>query len=237
MPDYLDALRREGDAFLHAAGADPEAAVPSCPGWSVTDLVAHLGRVYRYAIRQARSTEQEPGDESRVAPDEVLATTADAHSELLIVLAETEPNAPAWNWDRTQANVAAFWRRRMALETVVHRWDAQVATGTPTPIDAALACDGVDEVLNQFLPRRRGRAKEDISGTVHLHATDTLPTIPAEWTVELGSHGATAVRRVHEKADAALRGPAGELLLAVWGRPATLDRFGDPDLIAAVRAQ
>src|SRR4051794_37422977 len=228
MPHYLDALRREGDALLHAAGADPEAAVPSCPGWSVTDLVEHLGRVYRYAIRQARSTEQEPGDETRVAADEVLATTADAHSELLIVLAETDPNAPAWNWDRTQANVAAFWRRRMALETVVHRWDVQAATGTPTPIDAALACDGVDEVLNQFLPRRRGRAKEEISGTVHLHATDTLPTIPAEWTVELGPQGATAVRRVDEKGGAAPPGPAGGVVLPGGGGPAAPRRLRGP---------
>jgi uncharacterized protein (TIGR03083 family) len=237
MPDYLHDLRREGDALLHAAGSDPTALVPSCPGWTVTDLVAHIGRIYRYVAAQARSAERVPNDETAVAAEQVLASTADALAELLLVLAETDPRAPSWNWDRNSPNLAGFWRRRMALETVVHRWDAQVATGTPTPIDAALACDGIEEVLTQFLPARRGRSKADSSGTMHLHATDTLPTIPAEWTVELGPQGATAVRHVHEKADAALRGPAGELLLAVWGRSATLDRFGDETVIAAVCSQ
>jgi uncharacterized protein (TIGR03083 family) len=234
---HLDRLRREGDALLHAAGADPAADVPTCPGWSVTDLVEHVGGIYRYVARQARTAEQVPEQPSPAR--DPLAATADALSELLIVLAETDPSAQAWNWDRNSPNVAAFWPRRMALETVVHRFDAQFATGAPppTPIDAELACDGIDEALTRFVARRRGRSKEGITGTVHLHATDAPPTIPAEWTVEFGPAGSTVVRHVHAKADAALRGPAGDLLLAVWGRPATLDRFGDESLIAAVRAQ
>ncbi len=242
MPDYLDDLRRDGDAFLHAVGANLTVSVPSCPGWTMLDLVRHLGGVYGYAVRQVRSAERVPDAPLEVPDDEVLAALADLHAELLLVFAETDPDAPSWNWDRDRPNVAAFWPRRMALETVVHRWDVQNALGlhddgAPAPIDADLACDGVDEVLEQFLPRRRGRAKEDLTGTVHLHATDASPSVPAEWTVELGPRGAVAVRRVHEKGDAAMRGPAGELLLACWGRPATLDRFGDERLIAAIRAQ
>jgi uncharacterized protein (TIGR03083 family) len=238
MVDYLDALRRDGDALLHAAGTDPGADVPTCPGWSTTDLVAHVGRIYRYVARQARSQEQEPGDETPVAAGDEFGATADALAELLVVLTEVDPDAPAWNWDRDAPNVAGFWRRRMALETAVHRWDAQDATGTPAGFAADLACDGVDEVLRGFLPRRRGRSKEELTGTVHLHATDAPPGSPAEWTLDLGPRGAVAIRPVHEKADAAMRGPASDLFLAVWGRPAkALERFGDASLLAAARAQ
>src|SRR3954452_5010918 len=45
--DYLAAMRRDSDAFYAAAdAADPSLAVPSCPGWSVEDLVWHLGEVH-----------------------------------------------------------------------------------------------------------------------------------------------------------------------------------------------
>jgi uncharacterized protein (TIGR03083 family) len=211
--------------------------VPTCPGWTTTDLLAHLGRIYRYVARQARNPEREPNDETEISPGEVAAATADALAELLVVLAELEPSAPAWNWARGEANVAAFWPRRMALETVVHRYDAESATGTPAPVPAALACDGIEEVLTSFLPARRGRSKEDLTGTAHLHATDAPTDLPGEWTLEFSADGATTLRHGHEKADAALRGPAGELLLAVWGRPAELERFGDAAIAAAVRAQ
>lgn len=239
-PDYLDAVRRDGDALLRAVASHPEAPVPTCPGWTATDLLAHVEGVWRYVARQARSAEPvRAGDPSPAQqPDEpVPVAAADALAELLVVLGEIDPAAPSWNWARREPQVAAFWPRRMALETVVHRWDAENAVGRPEPIDPALACDGVDEVLTVFLPRRRGRAKEELTGTAHLHATDAPEGFPGEWTLEFGPAGATELRRGHEKADAALKGPAAELLLAVWGRPASVDRFGDADVAAAVLAQ
>jgi uncharacterized protein (TIGR03083 family) len=234
---YLDAVRRDGDALLHAVGSDVTRPVPSCPGWTQLDLVRHLGGVYEFVVRQVRSAERVARGQLDVPDDEVLAAVADLHAELLLVLRETDPDAPSWTWSRKGPSVAAFWPRRMAHETAVHRWDAQLAVGEPAPMDPDLACDGVDEVLDVFLPARRGRIKEELAGTVHLHAIDASPTVAAEWTIDLGPAGAVAVRRVHEKADAALRGPAGELLLACWGRAATLDRFGDGELIEAIRAQ
>jgi uncharacterized protein (TIGR03083 family) len=237
MQRHLEALRREGDTLLHVASTNLSADVPTCPGWTVADLVAHVGRLYRYVAHQVRSTVQEPMDETDYPAAEVLAATADAHAELLVVLAEVDPDSPAWNWDRGYPNVAAFWPRRMALETAVHRVDAQLATGTPGPVESWLACDGVEEALTQFLPRRRGRSKEELTGTVHLHALDAPADVPSEWTAEFGPRGATEIRHAHEKADAAIRGSASDLLLTVWGRPATVERFGDETVAAAARAE
>ena len=72
---------------------------------------------------------------------------------------------------------AAFWFRRQAHETAVHRWDAQRAA-TPSsvdPIDATLAADGVDEWLEVFVPRflaRTGVPDDLVGATLHLHCTD-----------------------------------------------------------------
>jgi hypothetical protein len=49
---YLPHFHREIQAFQAAtrlaADAGGAALVPSCPGWSVSDLVLHLGAVHRY---------------------------------------------------------------------------------------------------------------------------------------------------------------------------------------------
>ena len=236
--DYLDALRREGDALLSAAAHSPDAAVPSCPGWTNTDLLVHVCGIYRYVAEQAVSAERAERDDAEIPAADVAALTADALAELLVVLAEVDPSARSWNWARSAEDTAAFWPRRMVMETAIHRWDAQSAVGSPGPFDPGLACDGVDEALSVFLPARRGRAKEDVTGTAHLHATDAPPQARSEWTIAFEPQGAMTIRHVHEKADAALRGPAGALFLAVWGRPADgIDRFGEQTVAAAVRAQ
>jgi hypothetical protein len=97
-------------------------------------------------------------------------------------------------------------------ETAVHRWDAQLAGGTPEPIDPARASDGVDEFLTVILADPR--FTRPIGGSVHLHAIDT----PGEWLVVDGDDGAVVVTREHAKGAVALRGPADRLLLALWGR-------------------
>ncbi len=60
---------------------------------------------------------------------------------------------------------------------------------------------------------------------------------PGEWVVVLGPRGATSWHEGHEKGDAAIRGAASDLLLAVWQRPSTVERFGDATLLEAIRAE
>lgn len=237
MLPYLDALRQDGDALLAAARRDLRAPVPSCPGWDVETLVAHVARIYTYVAQQARSAERVPDDPPVPGGEALLDFFAEAHAALLLVLRETPTDAAAWNWSRSAPDTAAFWRRRMAMETTVHRWDAQSAAGTPDPIPAWLACDGVCEMIDIFLAMRRGRAKEDITGSVHLHATDPVDGVPSEWVVVLGPRGATAWHEGHEKGDAAVRGTASDLMLAVWQRPSVAERFGDATLLEAIRAE
>jgi uncharacterized protein (TIGR03083 family) len=128
---------------------------------------------------------------------------------------------------------AGFWPRRMAQETTVHRVDAeQAAGGRGGAIDPTLAVDGIDEVLSVFVATLgAGRSPGD-DRTVHLHATD----VEGEWLVRFTPDG-VVVERGHAKGDAAVRGPAGDLLLWLWGRRSLdeLEVFGDVGAAEALR--
>jgi uncharacterized protein (TIGR03083 family) len=238
---YMQAIRTEGDALLSAAGTAPEAAVPSCPGWTNRDLAQHIGRIWHYVSRQSRTTEPLESNGAPAEGEDPLVWAADGLTALLVTLTETEPRAEAWNWARGEPNTAAFWYRRMAHETAMHRWDAQSAHSdavqAPEPIPSWLAADGVDEVMTMWLPRRRGQAKEDVVGTAHLHAHDPSEGQPSEWFVELGPAGKVACRHAHEKGDAVLRGSAGDILLRLWKRPSIVEEFGDETVLGVLRAE
>lgn len=153
---------------------------------------------------------------------------------LIDVLTGADPGEPVWNWSASPAT-AGFWARRMALETAVHRVDGESAHGRAEPIDPVLAADGIDEVFEVFVPRvlTQGPAP-GLDGTLHLHVTDLGggERDGGEWLVRPAPNGA-AVTHEHARADAAVRGPASELLLVLWGRrpPDAVDVHGDRTLL------
>jgi uncharacterized protein (TIGR03083 family) len=234
---YLQAIRTEGEALLEAAGAEPDASVPACPGWNARDLAQHIGRIWFYVSQQALTTEPLESNGAPADGEDPLAWAADGLSALLLTLTETEPDAASWNWARNEPNTARFWFRRMAQETAVHRWDAESASRVAAPIPSWLAADGVDEVMTMWLPRRRGQSKEDVVGTAHLHAHDPSEGQPSEWFVELGPQGEVSSRHAHEKGDAVLRGTASDILLRLWQRPSEVEEFGDETVRGALRAE
>ena len=238
MADHLAALRRDGASAVAAASDRIDDPVPGCPGWSVARLTAHLGGVYRWvteivgdrlqdAPSRDRSAAGPPAEEHRAG------WLAECHASVVAALETADPDAPVWTF--TGPAPTRFWGRRMALESAIHRWDLESAHGSAAPIDAALAVDGLDEVLDVFLPGRltglRGREPWRFGGDgerLHLHATDA----PGEWVLRFAD-GRVEVTREHAKGEAALRGPASELLLVLYGRaqpgPETL--IGDPAVL------
>jgi len=236
IEQYLDQLARDserlGDA---AAAAGTDANVPTCPGWTVTDLLQHMVGGDEWARTIVERGRQ--GDTSRVLPTEPdPAMTGDALVEafragataLVETLGSTDPSTPVWTFsaaDRT----ARFWQRRRAQETSVHRFDAESAADDPTPLDAVMAADGIDEFLVAFLPRLADNVAALGDATIHVHCTD----VEGEWLVTQRD-GDLSVTREHAKGDAAARGSASDLMLFLWGRvPVTsLEVFGDADLLA-----
>ncbi|HEV7825342.1 MAG TPA: maleylpyruvate isomerase family mycothiol-dependent enzyme [Mycobacteriales bacterium] len=238
---FLDAVRRDGETFLAAArGADLTAPVPPCPKWTVWDLVRHLGVVYHWQRTHfVRGETSEPAHERTTAPEgeAVYDWFAAQHAAVLDALAGLDPDTPAWNWS-VQPETGAFWHRRMAQETAVHRWDAQSAATLPQPIEARLAADGVGEVLEVFLPGGRRMGPEDADGVVRLVATDTGD----EWAVrvrgtELAVLDTDTLLDAGPGAQSAAAGTASDLLLALWGRVQfdVLQVEGDLRLLSALR--
>jgi uncharacterized protein (TIGR03083 family) len=233
--DYLQALRDEGTALVAAARLGLDPPVPACPGWAVADLVLHTGMVHRHKLEIVRGRLAEPPDPwPPPAPPrgELLGWYEQGLEELLTVLEVADPETRVWTFYRPD-QTAGFWRRRMAQETAVHRVDAESAHGGPRPVPAALAADGVSELLEVFLaPNAEGEPVGGRGESLHLHATDT----EGEWRLRLLPAG-VEVGRGHARADATASGGASDLLLFLWGRaPADpLERSGDPALLPRVR--
>jgi uncharacterized protein (TIGR03083 family) len=222
---FLEAIRRDGDALADAAEGNLHLPVASCPGWDVGDLVWHLGEVHYFwrTIAERRLTDPSKVEEpARPADHEVIAWFRAGVGHLLAVLDGLDPATPVWTW--SPPHEIGFIVRRMAHETSVHRWDGDDAAGRRLPIEAGLASDGIDEFLAYFTIRRAGDAAP-LAGSVHLHCTD----VPGEWIVREGDDRTLAVERRHEKGDAAMRGSASDLVLALWRRVGldALDIVGD----------
>jgi hypothetical protein len=122
----------------------------------------------------------------------------------------------------------------MGHETTIHRVDAEQGAGRAVgPIDSGVAVDGIDEIFSVFLAALgAGRSPGD-GRTVHLHATDA----EGEWLVRFAASD-LVVEVGHAKGDAAVRGPAADLLLWLWGRRPLdhLELFGDPTAAEALRS-
>jgi uncharacterized protein (TIGR03083 family) len=229
---YLAAIVRDSAAFVESARiAGLDAPVPSCPGWVMADLIWHVAEVHYFwaSVVQQRATGwSDVARIERVADDQLFGAYDEHSVRLLKVLRETDPTTTVWTWS-AQHDVL-FIVRRMAQETAVHRWDADAAAGRSVPLDALLASDGIDEFLTHFLDDIVPDAPP-LGGSVHLHCTD----VAGEWTVRPnpmdGDDRALGfeVTREHAKGDCALRGPASDLLLALWRRTNadSIDIIGD----------
>jgi uncharacterized protein (TIGR03083 family) len=155
-PTYLDHIRRESARFREVlTDCDPSARVPSCPDWDAADLLWHLAgvqlswaKVVRHRPHSPEDTEiaDEPEAERPESYAELLEAFDDFSHALVTELERADPEAEAWHWSGD--NRVGTTYRRQAHEALIHRVDAELAAGVPvTPLDPALADDGVAEVL------------------------------------------------------------------------------------------
>lgn len=205
----------------------PDVPVPSCPDWSFRDLVTHLGLVQRFWAENVRAADaSKPWDDESSLPQPGadlggwMRTSTEA---LLQALRDAGDDQPCWTWwgdPRTSGAVA----RHQVQEAAVHRWDAESAVGTPAPLAAQVAHDGVAEFLEVML----GTAASQVPGTVTFIATDTGGTWQAGGDGRDGA-GAATVRAI-----------ASDLVLLLYRRlPRSASGFeveGDVALLDALLA-
>lgn len=223
---YARSVGDDVDALL-AAVTDLEAPVPTCPGWTVRDLVRHTGKVHRWATGCLQSPPDEPVGRPRgpAAGVDPLAWFREGADALVATMRTVDVTTPVHTWAGTRP--AGWWVRRLAHETAIHRWDAQAAAGETRGFPTELATDGVAEVFEEFLVFADPSQVDGRSGSLHLHVTDA-PDGAGEWYVRWSPDG-VAAEPVHRKADAALRAPAAEAFLVLWRRrdAVGLDVVGD----------
>ncbi|GAA3779036.1 maleylpyruvate isomerase family mycothiol-dependent enzyme [Streptomyces phyllanthi] len=213
------------------SGADLSATVPTCPDWSLEQLVRHTGGALRWVELNVRSRAREEvpeaevpgyeGPEKRGDPAALDAWLAETGDMVVRTVRAAGPDTDVWTWgwERT----SGFWARRMVNEITIHRADATLAAGLPYEVAPEIAADAIDEWLEivEFAQRTMpGDPSGELRGpgrSIHLHATDAPAGLDAEWVVELTERGLVR-RRGHEKATVALRGPLTEVLLAFYRR-------------------
>jgi uncharacterized protein (TIGR03083 family) len=212
---------------------DPEAQVPTCPNWTLLDLVKHHGTgmgFWTHVLCEGTGRPK-PAIEDEPGPAPTLWFTQIA-SGLVAEFRATPPDTEVWTWSPDDQS-ARFAARRVAHETAVHRYDAQTAAGKTEPIDVSLAADGIEEIfemagnfamVDNWIEAGRGTGQ-----TLHLHSAEGN-----EWLIAMNPDGLD-IRREHAKGDLALRGAVSDLELLLYDRPpiGEVERFGDESVLDA----
>lgn len=238
--DFVPHFHREVVAFEAAARRAAEAGeapmVPSCPGWSVADLVMHLGGAHRMAVRILRERLTEPPDLADYSflelpedlqgwpapehapnrgpmPPGLIDWFADGAAQLESLFRERDPGEKVWTWSHEQTT--GFWSRMQAIEAAGHRWDAENAIGAARPVEAELAEDAVAQNFTVMAPARRARtqAPPGSGERFRLRQSDG----PGEWTVRFDGDDVHLTDGAGP-CDVELAGTASDLMLFLWQR-------------------
>jgi uncharacterized protein (TIGR03083 family) len=219
---HLSSLAAEGRLLAAAvATSDGSTPVPGVGGWTLDDVARHTGSVHEWVTEVLRS-----GSLPDWGYDDLMPKAPQDHVELpswylgrlsvlVDLLASVPSSRPVWTLFDTPPGVA-FWKRRQCFETLVHRYDAEGAAGRRTPIDEALATDGVEEALQMVRHRTRFRSEREVRFAVR--TTDTGQA----WTLRIGGAVPRDERTLTDGAhgDIEVSGRAADLLVHLWNRPA-----------------
>ncbi|KAA0111341.1 maleylpyruvate isomerase family mycothiol-dependent enzyme [Mycolicibacterium sp. P1-5] len=227
--DLATALIAENAAFADLLrDADLSIPVPTCPEWTLEQLMRHVGRGDRWCghiVAEQSMDFIDPrtveGGKPPAGRDNEIAWLQAGPRQLIDAVAATGAETEVWTF--LGPRPAQWWIRRRLHEVVVHRADAAIALGVDYIVEPALAADAITEWLERIEiqaddegPAGGDRPLGD-EQSIHLHATDSGLGEAGEWTI-LGRRDGIAVEQGHGKATVALRGPARDLLLAVVRR-------------------
>ncbi len=246
--DYLRHLEADYRRLAAVCAGRLTEPVPTCPEWTVDDLLRHVAAVYLHKVecmRQGALPKPWPPDLSGEPASSLLAR---AYAALRAEFAGRAPSSPAYTFYGPDQTVG-FWVRRMAHETVIHRIDGELAGGMVSgedslPIPEELAVDGIDELLRVFMSWASREWPEDFTeilaagaGSVGIGAI-LIPPAPAEtsWLVSWGPDGVTVDTEVDQPAPAAISGPADAVMRWLWRRSDSgVTVAGDESQVAQMR--
>lgn len=234
--DFRATLLGETRAFGDViANADPGTPVPTCPGWTINQLFKHVGRGHLWAaqiIAEHRLDELDPrevrGGKPPEDPDAAIAWLNGAAEAVIDAVDRVAPETRVWTFNGPKP--AGWWIRRRLHEATVHRADAVLATGGDYELSAEVAADGVSEWIDLATIAANRHDPPLARGQIlHLHAHDQKLGPTGEWTVTNDEDG-VQWSHDHAKGDAAVRGSAVDLFLAITRRRSNVEVLGDAEV-------
>ena len=227
ITEHIDALRHQGN--LLADGAERvglDAAVPPCPAWQVKDLLRHTGYIHRWAARHITECPDTvldgPAEEDILrggaADPDLLAWFRAGHAALVKTLSTADPGLVCATFMDAPSPLA-FWARRQAHETAIHRADADSASGVRPEYEPDFAADGIDELIMGFGQRRKYRPSPGYDGRMRIRTSDTGHA----WHVGTEDGRIQARREPDGSSPAGLAactvtGPASGVYMFLWNR-------------------
>lgn len=229
------------------AGADLTVPVPTCPGWTLGQLLRHVGGTHHWAETVVRTRATAPVPEDLVNdvsgyadpdPRAMDAWVAEGAAGLTDALRAAGPAERVWT--PGPGGTTAFWARRMLFEAVVHRADATWAVGAEFTVEDDIAIDGIDEWMgfgtvpevvepHPGVPPLLGPGR-----SLHFRGPGTAPG----WLVDLTGDTVLCRRTAGpppENTTVTVRAPLPDLLLLLYARrpekPAPAEITGDARLL------
>jgi uncharacterized protein (TIGR03083 family) len=234
----VDHTRRLAES---AAAAGPDAAVPTAPEWTVTQLVEHLGQTQNWVAEMVERRITDPTQlptEMAVLPTDPGRWPAWLSKSAQRVVNALALDVPVFNAAADERTGIQFWTSSVLNESVVHGFDAANAAGRPAEVEADVAAALISNHLAmltsptwEMLRSESAHALRGTGQSLQWLATDTTDA----WFVERRPDGATW-RPGQQPADVTVSGPAGSLFITlIRRRPLTeapdLTLDGDADLV------
>jgi uncharacterized protein (TIGR03083 family) len=244
--DRIDAIRTFGSAFAAAAReAGPDLVIPTCPEWTMSDLLDHVA--YEYAGWYYYNLTHDPAGSDLVQAFAAAPPYPEVFDDQVDYLehhaarfadraAAVDLDADVWAFGSVEP--ARWWLRQAVMEVGMHTWDATAAVDHPSTLTPAVAVETVDQFVvgmtwehrqwvSEAWPEFAPGAVELPTESFGLRTSDTGDS----WLVH-GHDGRVVAEAGGAEAGAAVRAPAEALARWVWGRPAEVSLDGEPDLVA-----
>ncbi|NUR50571.1 MAG: maleylpyruvate isomerase family mycothiol-dependent enzyme [Hamadaea sp.] len=220
---FLEVLGDDYQRLLGVAVGDHVGAkVPTCPDWTIADLVEHVSMVYLHKVETMRlGAFPQPWPPEDLPPEAPADRLTRAYAALMAEFARHSPESTVQTWYEPDQTVG-FWIRRMVHETVIHRVDGELAAGqSPTEVPDDVALDGIDENLRAFLAYQVIQWPEEFAEALAGCGGETLLVSAGgrAWLVELRP-GTVTVEDADPgtAADATVSGSPSGVLLWLWRR-------------------
>jgi uncharacterized protein (TIGR03083 family) len=229
--DHLRLIDERSTAFRAAVAAAPslDVQVPTCPEWTLFDLVQHIGvgrRSWAATIAAGPTASARIASESIPPPEreDQSAWLAESTQELLDALREAGPDRGNWMWwgDSQSPPTCGAVARHQLQEIAMHTYDAQVTVGDLQPLPEEVALDGVEDFL--FTCCTTTVAWPHEPAVIDYHAAEGR-----SWRQYVSADGSRVTRlpevdgvdgvdQAQDAADTSVRGTASDLVLSFYGR-------------------